>query len=93
MRIYASLIYIFLYAPIALIVALSFNAGKQSMVWTGFSVEWYGKAFSNPLITEALGTSVMIAFWRQRCFRPFSARWPPWGWNAPKDGCGSCLMR
>ncbi len=61
MRIYASLIYIFLYAPIALIVALSFNAGKQSMVWTGFSVEWYGKAFSNPLITEALGTSVMIA--------------------------------
>lgn len=61
MRIYATLIYIFLYAPIALIVGLSFNAGKQSMVWTGFSVEWYGKAFSNPLITEALGTSVMIA--------------------------------
>jgi len=61
MRIYAALIYIFLYAPIALIVGLSFNAGKQSMVWTGFSVEWYGKAFSNPLITEALGTSVMIA--------------------------------
>ena len=61
MRIYATLIYIFLYAPIALIVGLSFNAGKQSMVWTGFSVEWYGKAFSNPLITEALGTSITIA--------------------------------
>lgn len=61
MRIYATLIYIFLYAPIALIVGLSFNAGKQSMVWKGFSVEWYGKAFSNPLITEALSTSVMIA--------------------------------
>lgn len=61
MRVYATLIYIFLYAPIALIVGLSFNAGKQSMVWTGFSVEWYGKAFSNPLITEALATSVMIA--------------------------------
>jgi spermidine/putrescine transport system permease protein len=60
MRIYATIIYIFLYAPIALIVGLSFNAGKQSMVWTGFSVEWYGKAFSNPLITEALSTSVMI---------------------------------
>ena len=49
------LIYIFLYAPIALIVGLSFNAGKQAMVWQGFSLEWYGKAFSNPLITEALG--------------------------------------
>jgi spermidine/putrescine transport system permease protein len=61
MRIYALLIYIFLYAPIALIVGLSFNAGRQSMVWKGFSVEWYGKAFSNPLIMEALGTSVLIA--------------------------------
>ncbi len=61
MRIYATLIYLFLYAPIALIVGLSFNAGNQSMVWKGFSVAWYGKAFSNPLITEALSTSVMIA--------------------------------
>ena len=61
MRIYATLIYIFLYAPIALIVGLSFNAGKQTMVWQGFSVEWYGKAFNNPLIVEALGTSVIIA--------------------------------
>lgn len=61
MRIYATLIYIFLYAPIALIVGLSFNAGNQSMVWKGFSVAWYGKAFSNPLITEALATSLTIA--------------------------------
>jgi spermidine/putrescine transport system permease protein len=61
MRIYATLIYIFLYAPIALIVGLSFNAGKQTMVWQGFSIEWYGKAFNNPLIVEALATSVTIA--------------------------------
>jgi spermidine/putrescine transport system permease protein len=60
MRIYATLIYIFLYAPIALIVGLSFNAGNQSMVWKGFSVAWYGKAFNNPLIMEALSTSVLI---------------------------------
>jgi spermidine/putrescine transport system permease protein len=62
MRIYAIIIYAFLYAPIALIVGLSFNSGKQSMVWQGFSLEWYGKAFSNPLITEALTTSLLIAF-------------------------------
>jgi spermidine/putrescine transport system permease protein len=61
MRVYAVLIYVFLYAPIALIVALSFNAGNQAMVWRGFSTEWYGKAFSNPLIVEALGTSLYIA--------------------------------
>lgn len=61
MRIYAIFIYIFLYAPIALIVAGSFNAGRQAMVWQGFSLEWYAKAFSNPLIMEALTTSVYIA--------------------------------
>jgi spermidine/putrescine transport system permease protein len=61
MRLYAILIYIFLYAPIAFIVGGSFNAGKQAMIWQGFSLEWYGKAFSNPLITEALTTSLKIA--------------------------------
>ena len=61
MRLYAILIYIFLYAPIAFIVGGSFNAGKQAMIWQGFSLEWYGKAFSNPLITEALTTSLIIA--------------------------------
>ena len=61
MRLYAILIYIFLYAPIAFIVGGSFNAGKQAMIWQGLSLEWYGKAFSNPLITEALTTSLTIA--------------------------------
>lgn len=61
MRIYAIFIYVFLYAPIAFIVAGSFNAGRQAMVWQGFSLEWYAKAFSNPLIMEALRTSVYIA--------------------------------
>ncbi len=61
MRLYAALIYFFLYAPIALIVGFSFNAGRYAMDWQGFSLAWYGKAFSNPLITEALGTSLTVA--------------------------------
>jgi len=61
MRIYATLIYLFLYGPIALIVGYSFNAGRYAMDWQGFSLQWYGKAFSNPLITEALLTSLTIA--------------------------------
>ena len=62
MRIYALLIYIFLYAPIGFIVAGSFNAGRNAMVWQGFSLQWYEKAFANPLIMEALRTSLFIAF-------------------------------
>ena len=61
LRAYAICIYIFLYLPISLIVFFSFNAGKYAMSWEGFSVYWYGKAFSNPLIMEALRTSVIIA--------------------------------
>jgi spermidine/putrescine transport system permease protein len=61
MRIYATLLYIFLYAPIALIVGFSFNSGKYAIDWPGFSLQWYAKAFSNPLIMEALRTSLLIA--------------------------------
>lgn len=61
MRLYAAFIYIFLYAPIALIVFFSFNAGRYAMDWQGFSLEWYGKAFTNPIITKALVTSLIIA--------------------------------
>ena len=49
MRVYAAVIYVFLYLPIALIVVFSFNAGRYAMDWQGFSIEWYGKAFANPL--------------------------------------------
>jgi spermidine/putrescine transport system permease protein len=61
MALYALFIYVFLYAPIALIVFFSFNAGRYAMDWQGFSIQWYGKAFSNPLIVEALTTSLTIA--------------------------------
>ena len=61
MPLYAALIYVFLYAPIALIVFFSFNAGRYAMDWQGFSVQWYGRAFTNPLIVEALLTSLTIA--------------------------------
>ena len=61
MRIYAGLIYVFLYAPIALIVFFSFNAGRYAMDWQGFSTQWYGRAFANELVVRALLTSVYIA--------------------------------
>ena len=44
-----------------IIVVYSFNSGRYAMDWQGFSTEWYGKALSNPLIVEALITSVIIA--------------------------------
>ncbi len=47
MRIYATVLYLFLYVPIGIIVLFSFNAGRHASDFRGFSIEWYGTAFSN----------------------------------------------
>ena len=45
----------FLYAPILVLVAYSFNASKLVTVWGGFSTRWYGVLFADgPLIAAAL---------------------------------------
>ena len=58
----AAATYLFLYAPIALIVLFSFNAGRSGLSFECCSVQWFGRAFGNPFIIEALGTSALIAF-------------------------------
>lgn len=62
MRVFLSAVYLFLYAPIALVVVFSFNAGRSATQMTGFSLQWYGKALSNVFLTDALKTSLIVAF-------------------------------
>ena len=50
MRAFVSAVYLFLYAPIALVVLFSFNAGRNASEFTGFSTQWYGKALSNTFL-------------------------------------------
>lgn len=59
---YALLIYLFLYAPIGLIVLISFSSGRQASSFTGFSLQWYETAFANRFMVEALVNSLTIAF-------------------------------
>ena len=40
-RLLMGLVFLFLYAPIILLIIFSFNAGESSMVWQGFSLDWY----------------------------------------------------
>lgn len=61
MRLYAIVIYLFLYAPIGIITLFSFNAGRHASDFNGFSVKWYAKVLSNPFAMEALTTSLTIA--------------------------------
>ncbi len=62
MRIYATLVYIFLYLPIGIIALFSFSAGRSASQMQGFSLQWYGKALSNPFVVDALQTSASVAF-------------------------------
>lgn len=60
-KIYVSLIFLFLYAPIGTLIVLSFNASKTRAKWGGFTLDWYASLLENDVILDALGTTLLIA--------------------------------
>ena len=61
-KFYIALIFLFLYAPIATLIVLSFNASKTRAKWGGFTLKWYQSLFGNDLILQALWNTLAIAF-------------------------------
>src|SRR6266849_647596 len=61
LRTWAALVYAFLFLPIGIVVFLSFNASRLVEVWTGFSFKWYGTAWTDPAILDALRVSLSVA--------------------------------
>ncbi|WP_148040407.1 ABC transporter permease [Brevibacillus fluminis] len=59
--VYASLIYLFLYLPIAILFIYSFNKSKLNAVWTGFTFDWYVKLMHNSDVLDATYTSLLVA--------------------------------
>jgi putrescine transport system permease protein len=51
----------FLYLPIAVLAAYSFNASRLVTVWAGFSTRWYGELLRDRQMLEAAWLSVRIA--------------------------------
>ena len=60
-KLYLGLILIFLYAPIVVMIVLSFNEGRSPAVWEGFSFKWYLELFEDRNIMEALKVTVSVA--------------------------------
>lgn len=60
---FCSLVYLFLFLPISVIVVNSFNATttKPYLSWKGFTFEWYIKLWENTSLLEAFGTTMAIA--------------------------------
>ena len=62
-RLYTALIFIFLYAPIIVLIIFSFNDTDtmSRSVFYGFSLRWYKRLFEDRMIFEALKNTLIIA--------------------------------
>jgi spermidine/putrescine transport system permease protein len=56
-----ALVFAFLYVPIGVLVALSFNEGGLPTVWSGFSTKWYVSLASNSEILSAALNTLIVA--------------------------------
>src|SRR6266545_1033731 len=55
-------VYVFLFAPIVLLVLFSFNANRYgTFPFTGWTMHWYGQVFGDYQIRDALTTTLKIA--------------------------------
>lgn len=58
---YAWFIYFFLYAPIVVMVVMSFNASRSRTKWGGFTLDWYKALFEDETVFDALSNTLWIA--------------------------------
>ena len=81
-RIFCVLVYLFLYAPIALLIIFSFNSAKSNRVWEGFSLKWYLELFQDARLLGSLRTTLILSVlaalaiisWSVFLYRPQKAR-------------------
>jgi len=57
---FAASIYMFLYAPILVLVFFSFNSTRSTQVWTGFSTQWYGELIRDQSVLDAFRISMIV---------------------------------
>ncbi len=60
-RFYVVLIFIFLYAPIVVLMVFSFNDSKLRGQWAGFTLDWYAELINDPIILQSLYNTLLVA--------------------------------
>ena len=60
LRAHTLLVYLCLYAPIAILVLFSFNETSQTAVWRGFTLEWYRNLFHDEIILASVRNSLVV---------------------------------
>lgn len=53
--------YVFLFAPLMVLVLYSFNSGRSTVIWQGFTLDWYLQAFDDNGLQHGLWVSTVVA--------------------------------
>jgi len=61
LNLHGLLVFIFIYAPILVLVIYSFNSSRLVSVWEGFTFDWYAKLFQDEAIGKALKNTLVVA--------------------------------
>lgn len=61
LKIFSSLVYLFLYTPIIILVIFSFNQSKLNVVWQGFTFKWYMVAWQDSAVIQSVRVSLLVA--------------------------------
>ncbi len=54
-------LYLFLYAPLGVVIVFSFNAARHGVSWQGFTLDWYRVLFADALARGAVRTTLVLA--------------------------------
>jgi ABC-type spermidine/putrescine transport system permease subunit II len=54
-------VYVFLFAPIVVLIIFSFNDSRRNFVWKGFTLDWYPTMFANERLLDALFVTLRVA--------------------------------
>ena len=61
LRLWMLLVALFLYAPLVVLVLMSFNDSRRTTQWRGFTLDWYRRVFDDWELVQSLLNSLAIA--------------------------------
>ena len=60
-KVYTALIFVFLFAPIVILLVFSFNEARSLSVFSGFSLKWYRELFRDEATLESVRNTLLLA--------------------------------
>lgn len=60
-KVYTALLFVFLFAPIVILLIFSFNEAKSLSVFSGFSLKWYHELLNDEATLESVRNTLLLA--------------------------------